>query len=220
LNHRLDHHFNYWFIPNGTATREYKYLIAVLRKMGMKFNKETISTLGGIKLKGGDVPTGPHFDIALPADYIEFVIKFHRVTFSDSDILAFQFSLDGDNFVTAGDAYVVVLDGNEGEIEAGNGIDAVTVRPVVCGITGSSGNIPNNVTVAFDPGSDSFVPTGIITTGGFTTSGIFSYGDAWFTLNPDAASPPTPARATTLRVTTLNGRDITGGSWVLFGEPA
>src|SRR5438132_346675 len=85
----------------------------------MKFNKETVSTIGAIKLAGGPITSGTItepialIDLVLPAGFVGFTLKLYGLTcdtaFLGGEVLSYLFSADGGaTFYDQDDDYYIV----------------------------------------------------------------------------------------------------------------
>jgi hypothetical protein len=211
----------------------------------MKFNQETISTLGSIKLASGAITDPVEFvDVQLPGGYFIFTLYFSGFRFDVlDDYVALGFSYDGgetflcdtENFDTYVYSLLAFFDNQDTLLtRAALNISDTLIEPfhLYAGGFGPGAGPQGMFYLTFTPGSSSDLTMGEMRGYSFPDVGMVG-GDAMQTLslvglNPFATIPPTPARATTMRILPdgngdinppTSGNRIIAGTYTLFGVP-
>lgn len=213
----------------------------------MRFNKETIKTLGVSKLASGTIVSPvPFIDLPLPVGYRSFHLLFDSVLSDTVDALAAAFSFDGgvtfladishrDSYYFAYNAGNVAIDGitslTGGYFGGSDGL--MQLADPFFNTDATNPILPMDFELRIFPGS-SVSPARIrAETSGFTgiISGypVLTLLSGVFGVNVSAAIAPTLARANVLRllmdglgsadpnVNPPSAENITAGSYILWG---
>ena len=166
----------------------------------MKFNKETISTLGLIKLASGTITDPVEFlDLALPIGYTAFSLSLEDIQFSiTAENIALAFSVDdGDTFPADTTNYDTYITRFTNFPAASDSYDSTTYSTTDWF---SNSSVANRLSASIWPGNNATVPSYF-----FWSSSGDSFGNPQITtgiciLNPQATVPPVISRANVLRL--------------------